>query len=101
MVFGQEAIEEELLIGNTRIENVTEFVYRRILQIRWQQKITNVDIRRRLEIERNIVQTIMDRKLQLFGHICRMDDNRLVTVSMSGMMNQQARTARQGIYLFI
>jgi len=24
---GQEAIEDELLIGNTRIENVTEFVY--------------------------------------------------------------------------
>jgi len=27
MVFGQENIIEELMINNTRIENVTEFVY--------------------------------------------------------------------------
>jgi len=27
MVFGQEAIKEELLIGITRIENVREFVF--------------------------------------------------------------------------
>jgi len=61
--------------------------YRRILHIRGQQKITNVEIRRRLEIKRNVDQLIMDWKLKLFGHICRMDDNRLVKVVVFGIMD--------------
>jgi len=43
--------------------------YRRILHIRGQQKITSVEIRRRLEIKRNVDELIMDWKLKLFGHI--------------------------------
>jgi len=68
--------------------------YRRILHIRWQQKITNVEIRRRLEIKRNVVQLIIDRKLKLFGHISRMDDNRLVKVMVSGMMDGKNKRGR-------
>ena len=49
--------------------------YRRILHIRWQQRITNVEVRRRVSNTRNIVQLIMERKMSLFGHICRMKDN--------------------------
>jgi len=47
--------------------------YWRILHIHWQQKITNVEIRQRLDIKKN-----MERNLKLFEHICKMDDNRLV-----------------------
>jgi len=61
--------------------------YKRILHIRWQQKITNVQIRRRLEIKINVVQLIMEEKLKLFGHISRMDGNRLVKFVVLGMMN--------------
>ena len=61
--------------------------YRRILHIRRQQKITNVEIRQRLKVERNVVQLIMEMKLKLFGHICRMDDNRLVKVVVFGIMD--------------
>jgi len=52
--------------------------YRRTLHIHWQQKITNVEIRQRLAIKKNVMQLIMERKLKLFRYIRRMDDNRLV-----------------------
>ncbi|XP_016299301.1 uncharacterized protein LOC107656114 [Sinocyclocheilus anshuiensis] len=48
--------------------------YRRILHIHWHQKITNVEVQRRVGNTRNIVQLIMERKLSLFGLICRMED---------------------------
>jgi len=50
-------------------------------------KITNLEISGRLEIRRNVVELIMDSKLKLFDHNCRMDDNRLVNVVVFGMMN--------------
>jgi len=43
--------------------------YRRILHIRWQQKITNEEVWRRVKCKRNIIQTVIERKLNFFGHI--------------------------------
>ena len=68
--------------------------YRRILQVCWQQRITNVEIRRRVGNKKNIVQLIMERKLNLFGHICRMKDERLVKGVMFGIMEGQAQRGR-------
>jgi hypothetical protein len=68
--------------------------YRRILHIWWQQKITNEEVRRRIGRKQNIVQTIMKRKLNLFGHICRMDDARLVKTVVFGMMEGTNRKGR-------
>jgi hypothetical protein len=68
--------------------------YRRILHIRWQQKITNGEVRRRVGSSRNIIQLIMERKLGLFGHICRMGDDRLVKCVVFGMMDGQTRRGR-------
>jgi len=64
--------------------------YRRILPIHWQQKITNVEIRQRLDIKKTGMQLIMERKLKLFWHICRMDDdNRLVKNVVFGNWNHR------------
>ena len=52
--------------------------YQRVLNVRWQQKIMNEEIRKRMGSKRNIVQRIKERKFNLFGHICRMEDSRLV-----------------------
>jgi hypothetical protein len=68
--------------------------YRRILHIRWQQRITNEEVRRRVGNTRSIVQLIMERKLNLFGHICRMEDNRLVKCVVFGIMDGQTRRGR-------
>ena len=61
---------------------------------RWQQRITNVEVRRRVGNTKNIVQIIMERKLSLFGHICRMEDNRLVKGVVFGIIDGQTRRGR-------
>ncbi len=68
--------------------------YRRILHIHWHQKITNVEVRIRVGNTRNIVQLIMERKLSLFGHICRMEDKRLVKGVVFGIMEGWTRRGR-------
>jgi hypothetical protein len=61
--------------------------YRRILHVRWQQKITNEEIRRRINNTKNIVQLVIERKLSFFGHICRMEDKRLVKNVVFGRLD--------------
>ncbi len=68
--------------------------YRRILHIHWHQTIPNVVVRRRVVNTRNIVQHIMERKLSLFGHICRMEDKRLVKGVVFGIMEGRTRRGR-------
>src|SRR6218665_2583025 len=50
------------------------YCYRRLLQINWTLKVTNGEIRKRL----NIKKAVMRRKLGLFGHVCRMKNNRKI-----------------------
>ena len=68
--------------------------YRWILQIRWQQKITNESIHQRIKVKQTVVQTIIRRKLQTFGHICRMKEDRLIKTVLFGIMDGKTRTGR-------
>jgi len=71
---------------------------RRILHIHLQQKITNVKIRQRLDIKKNMMQMIMDRKLKLFGHICGTDDNwfvKNVVFQIIDGLNRRGRLSRK------
>jgi len=63
--------------------------------------MTNLGIRRRLKLKKNVMQTIRPSKGScMFGHICRKNDNRLIkTTDIFGMMNetsQRGRPARDG-----
>jgi len=51
----------------------------------------NEEVRSRVRCKKN-----MERKLNLFGHICRMKDNRLVKEVMFGMMQGQMKRGRNG-----
>ena len=42
------------------------------MRIGWEKKITNEEVRRRVRCKKNTIQRIMESKLNLFGHICRM-----------------------------
>jgi len=64
------------------------------LRIRWEQKITNEEVRSRVRCKKNMVQQIMERKLNLLGHKCRMKDNSLMKEVMFGMMEGQTRRGR-------
>ena len=65
--------------------------YRRILRINWQDMIRNEDIRKRISREETIMDTIKKRKLRLFGHICRMDDSRLIKHMIFSKMEGKPR----------
>ena len=68
--------------------------YRRILKINWRDLIQNEDIRKRISKEKTIIDTIRKRKLGLFGHICRMDDNRLIKHVVFSRMDGKSRRGR-------
>ena len=60
--------------------------YRRVLEVRWQDHVTNNEVRSRVQRERTVMDIIRKRKLQLFGHICRMPDDRLMKRLVLGMV---------------
>jgi hypothetical protein len=70
------------------------YCYRRILHLNWTMKVTNKEVRRRLHIKEDLIQSVMRRKLGLFGHICRMDNNRKIKTVMMGMMDGSGRRGR-------
>jgi hypothetical protein len=60
--------------------------YRKILRIGWTQKINNDEVYKRVDMTENLMQKIIQRKLKLFGHICRMKDDRKIKTLMFGIM---------------
>ena len=68
--------------------------YRQILRINWRDRIRNEDISKRTSKEETIIDTIKKRKLRLFGHICRMDDNRLIKHTIFAITNGKSRRGR-------
>jgi len=77
-----------------RILALEMYCYRRILHLRWTQKISNKQIRERLKIREDLVQVVMRRKLNLFGHIIRMDGRRERGSVMIGIMEGNQRRGR-------
>ena len=72
--------------------------YRRLLSINWYQKVPSKEVRKKVEPGYNVVQQVIRRKLGLFGHVCRMKDDRLVKSVMFGMMegtNKKGRPKRK------
>ena len=68
--------------------------YRRILRISWKDMMKNEDIRKKISKERTIVDTIKKRKLELFGHIYRMEDKRLIKHILFSRMDGKSRRGR-------
>lgn len=68
--------------------------YRRILRVSWQDKIRNEDIRKMISKEETVIDAIKKRKLRLFGHICRMDDKRLIKHMVFAKVDGKPRRGR-------
>ena len=68
--------------------------YRQVLRINWQDMVRNEDIRKKISKEETIIDIIKKRKLRLFGHICRMDDKRLIKHLVFGKMDGKSRRGR-------
>jgi len=63
------------------------YCYRRILRITWTVRKTNHEICDKLRIEKDLLQRAIQTKLQLFGHIHRMEDNRMLKTLMFGIVD--------------
>lgn len=68
--------------------------YRRILKTNSREMIRNDDIRKMILKEETIIDIIKKRKPGLFGHICRMNDNRLIKHIVFSKMNGKLRRGR-------
>ena len=70
--------------------------YRRILAVKWQDRRTNTEIRAVLHNEKkqDSDEYSPNEKLQLFGHICRMPDDRLLKTLLFGMVEGERRPGR-------
>jgi hypothetical protein len=53
--------------------------------------IRNEDIRKKISKEETIIDIIKKRTLRLFGHICRMEDCRLIKHLIFGKMDGKSR----------
>ena len=62
---------------------------RKILNIKWQQKTKNKEILKRMCTDINIMQRMIERKMNFFGHICRMQDERLIKQVVLGINGWQ------------
>uniref|UniRef100_A0A8D8RKM6 Uncharacterized protein n=1 Tax=Cacopsylla melanoneura TaxID=428564 RepID=A0A8D8RKM6_9HEMI len=54
-----------------KLEAFEMWLYRRILKIPWTARVTNEEVLRRMNKDREVMITIKVRKLQYFGHIMR------------------------------
>jgi len=68
--------------------------YRQILRVCWKDRVSNKTIRERVERHHSVVDLIKQWKLRLFGHICRMKDQRLVKTVMLEMVEGERPVGR-------
>src|SRR6218665_1958054 len=62
--------------------------------LNWTMKVTNKEVWKKLHIKTDLMQTIMKRKLGLFGYICRMENSRKIKSVMLGIMDGEGRRGR-------
>jgi len=60
----------------------------------WTQKVTNEELYRKIQLAETLLQKVIQRKLRLFGHICKMDDSRRIKTLVFGMMDGSDKRER-------
>ena len=78
----------------SRILSFERKCYRKILRIGWTQKVTNEELYRKIQLTETLLQKVIQRKLRLFGHICRMNDSRKIKTLVFGMMDGSNKRGR-------
>jgi len=52
----------------------------------WSQKVINKELYTKVQPKRNLLQEMIQRKLQPFGHICRKSDSQKIKLLIFGIM---------------
>ena len=61
----------------SKLDAFEMWVYRRVLQMPWTEKITNEEVLRRVGTDREIVRQFKTRKLPYLGHLIRHNSSQL------------------------
>jgi hypothetical protein len=77
-----------------RILAFERICYRRVLRVGWRKKMTNEQLYNQIGRRDTLLQKVICRKLQLFGHICRMDDSRKLKTLVFGIMEGKNKRGR-------
>lgn len=80
-----------------RLNSFEMWTYRRILGISWVDRITNIEVLRRINKEREVELTIKERKLQYLGHIIRGEKYSLLRLIMQGKIEGKRSVGRRRI----
>ena len=75
-------------------ERLLAFEMKCYLEHKMAAKIRNTEVRRRMKAETNVMQMIIKRKMEFFGHVCRMGEGRMVKKVMWGKMHGTNRKGR-------
>jgi len=94
--------QSKLVLANVNVN--IKFVWCNIMKcdllsiMIYYPKYTNEELYRKIQLAETLLQKVIQRKLRLFGHICRMNDNRKIKTLVFGMMdgsNKRGRTHRE------
>ena len=84
--------------GNVRkIHSAEMWFYRRLLRIRWKEKRTDKSILQELNTERELLKTILEKKLTVFDHICRSKRCSLMKEAIQGKVEGKRKRGRPRI----
>lgn len=67
---------------------------RRITNVKWQDHVTNEEVRTRCDVLTNMSKHVMSVQTRWFGHVCRMDANRIPKIALQGKINGKRRKGR-------
>ena len=77
-----------------KIESAEMWLYRRLLRVKWDEKRTNASILKELKTKRELVSTVMKRKLSFFGHTIRNNKCTLMKDVMQGRLEAGRKQGR-------
>ena len=94
LYYGMEAWTLKV-IDVRRLEAFEISIYRRILRISWVERITNVEVMRRMHKEREVILTIKRRKLLYMGHVMRGEKYQILRIIMQGKIQGKRSVGRR------
>ena len=91
-------VENWTLLSKTtkKLEALEMWFYKRMLKISWTDKVTNAEVLQKLNIQRELIPTIIKRKCQYFGHVIRNTNKyTLLTIILQGKIAGKKKPGRQ------
>jgi hypothetical protein len=78
-----------------RIDAFEMYIYRRMLRIPWVQRVTNVEVLRRMCKQKELLRIIKERKMQYLGHVLRGERYELLQVILEGKVQGKRSVGRR------